>query len=142
MKLFCIGKIRRKKVRETNILREARPKKVGLIYSKYWPFFVFSFIIFFLFFLSLQAYYSQGMGLAASGTASANMGNGNMANNGAALPPFLPMAAQLSQYSAAASAAASAVAGAGTYSQGSVGVPPGSTAASAGEYRRPLSVLF
>ena len=81
------------------------------------------------------------MGLAASGTASANVGNGNMASNGA-LPPFLPMAAQLSQYSAAASAVASAVAGAGTYSQGSVGVPPGSTAASAGEYRRPLSVLF
>ena len=79
------------------------------------------------------------MGLAASGTASANMGNGNMASNGAALPPFLPMAAQLSQYSAAASAAASAVAGAGTYSQGTG--PPGSAAAS-GEYRRPLSVLF
>ena len=81
------------------------------------------------------------MGLAASGTASANVGNGNMASNGAALPPFLPMAAQLSQYSAAASAAASAVAGAGgTYGQGTV--PPGSAAASAGEYRRPLSVLF
>ena len=78
------------------------------------------------------------MGLAASGTASANVGNGNMASNGA-LPPFLPMAAQLSQYSAAASAAASAVAGAGTYSQGTG--PPGSAAAS-GEYRRPLSVLF
>lgn len=92
-------------------------------------------------FNSLQAYYSQGMGLAASGTASANVGNGNMASNGAALPPFLPMAAQLSQYSAAASAAASAVAGAGgTYGQGTV--PPGSAAASAGEYRRPLSVLF
>ena len=88
-------------------------------------------------FNSLQAYYSQGMGLTSgAGPTAASMGNGNMPSNGA-LPPFLPMAAQLSQYSAAASAAASAVAG-GTYPQSAA--PP--AAAGAGEYRRPLSVLF
>ena len=72
-----------------------------------------------------------------------NVASGNLTSNGVAagntvgtLPPFLPMAAQLSQYSVAASAAASAAAAAGTnYSQST-------PTASGGEYRRPLSVLF
>ena len=83
-------------------------------------------------FNSLQAYYSQhGMGATSNVTPNA------AAAAPGSLPPFLPMAAQLSQYSVAASAAASAAAAANTnYSQGT---PPGATNS---EYRRPLSVLF
>lgn len=85
-------------------------------------------------FNSLQAYYSQGMGLA--GTTPAAPAAGGSGNGAHGLPPLLPMAAQLSQYSAAATAAASAAAAAsGSYSQSA-------TAAASGEYRRPLSVLF
>ena len=100
-------------------------------------------------FNSLQAYYSQhaGMGLGANGSmtgataASGITAAGSMPHSavgaGGTLPPFLPMAAQLSQYSAAASAAASAVAAAGSnYPQSAPGAPSGN------EYRRPLSVLF
>ena len=85
-------------------------------------------------FNSLQAYYSQhGMGAAAAATTNVTP---TTAGPGS-LPPFLPMAAQLSQYSVAASAAASAAAAANpNYPQST---PPGGANS---EYRRPLSVLF
>ena len=90
-------------------------------------------------FNSLQAYYSQhGMGLGSAAQA-AQAGNMTSSSAGVAgspagtLPPFLPMAAQLSQYQAAASAAAQAAGSA--YGQST-------PTASGGEYRRPLSVLF
>ena len=88
-------------------------------------------------FNSLQAYYSQhGMGAAAAAGAN-NVTGPNTAPGPGSLPPFLPMAAQLSQYSVAASAAASAAAAANTnYAQST---PPGGANS---EYRRPLSVLF
>ena len=96
-------------------------------------------------FNSLQAYYSQH-GMAAA--ASSNMAAGPSVASGSAsgtLPPFLPMAAQLSQYSAAASAAASAAVAAGSnYSQSSPSAAAAAAASGAAgsEYRRPLSVLF
>ena len=66
---------------------------------------------------ALQAYYSSGAGGMAAPASSQS----------SALPPLLPMAAQLSQYGAAA--------GTG-YAQ--AGTPTGTTDYS----RRPLSVLF
>ena len=81
---------------------------------------------------ALQAYYSQSM--ASMGLQQPTAGAGgapSQAAAGGALPPLLPMAAQLSQY--AGSVSGSGVAGVAGYPQASV----------AGDYsRRPLSVLF
>ena len=79
---------------------------------------------------ALQAYYSQSMAAGLGGSAAA-AGSGVMPQSGqpnGSLPPLLPMAAQLSQYAGAAAAGSS--------------YPQTTAASAAGEYRRPLQVLF
>ena len=94
---------------------------------------------------ALQAYYSQSMlqqtGLGGANGTGGGIGAGGSGSNASSntpgsgsLPPLLPMAAQLSQYAGAAAAAANGATSG--YQQSAA------AAAAAGEYRRPLSVLF